>query len=103
MKRLTPGRSSPRRNPTSADFDFRIDIKDRQGAALFAEGVYGHRNVIYNAVPIYMADKQKDLDAIDLRGRHMMFTVESRKECAQIIDAFKKGTAASFGIKRIAK
>ena len=77
-------------------------LTDRTGAKFPVIQEFGYDSLL-NSVPFYMADKQKDLDAIDLRGRHMIFTVESRKECAQIIDAFKKGTPANGNIKRIAK
>lgn len=77
-------------------------LTDRTGARFPVIQEFGYDSLL-NSVPFYMADKQKDLDTIDLRGRHMIFTVESRKECAQIIDAFKKGTPASGNIKRIAK
>lgn len=77
-------------------------LTDRTGARFPVIQEFGYDSLL-NSVPFYMADKQKDLDAIDLRGRHMIFTVESKKECAQIIDAFKKCTPAGGNIKRIAK
>ena len=77
-------------------------LTDRTGARFPIVTEFGYDSLL-NSVPFYMADKQKDLDAIDLRGRHMMFTTETRKECAQIIDAFKKGMPTNGGIKRIAK
>jgi len=77
-------------------------LTDRTGARFPIIREFGYDSLL-NSVPFYMADKQKDLDAIDLRGRHMMFTLESKKECAQIIDAFKKGIPPSGAIKRIIK
>ena len=73
-------------------------IKDRQGVSFFTEGVFGHRNVIYNSVPIYMADKQEDIKNYSW---HFIFTNESKDAAYKIIDAYKKGTAASVSIKRI--
>ena len=73
-------------------------IKDRQGAALFAEGVYGHRNVIYNAVPIYMADKQNDIKNYSY---HFIFSDETRDMAYEVIEAYKKEKATQGGLKRI--
>ena len=73
-------------------------IKDRQGASLFVEGVYGHRNIIYNSVPIYMADKQSEIKGHSL---HFIFSDESMDEAYKIIEAYKKGLPTEKGMKRI--
>lgn len=73
-------------------------IKDRQGANLFVEGIYGHRNLIYNSVPIYMADKQRDIDDFSY---HFIFSDETKDEAYEIIEAYKKGLPTSMGMKRI--
>ena len=73
-------------------------VKDRQGASLFAEGVYGHRNVIYNAVPIYMADKENDIKPY---SPHFIFSDEGQSEAYEIIEAYKKGLPTTGGMKRI--
>lgn len=73
-------------------------IKDRQGADLFVHGAYGHRSIIYNSVPIYMADKQRDIGGYSY---HFIFSDESRKEAYEIIEAYKKGLPTSKGMKRI--
>ena len=73
-------------------------VKDRQGAELFAEGIYGHRNVIYNSVPIYMADKLSELKGF---SHHFIFSDEKRERAYEIIEAYKKGLPTNMGIKRI--
>ena len=73
-------------------------VKDRQGAELFAEGIYGHRNVIYNAVPIYMADKLSELKGF---SHHFIFSDEKRERAYEIIEAYKKGLPTNMGMKRI--
>ncbi len=73
-------------------------IKDRQGALLYAQGIYGHRNVIYNSVPIYMADKIREIEDY---SHHFIFSDEGRDEAYKIIEAYKKGLPANTGIKRI--
>ena len=73
-------------------------MKDRQGASLFAEGAFGHRNIIYNSVPIYMADKQNDIKNYSY---HFIFSDEKREEAYGIIEAYKKEKATQGGLKRI--
>ncbi len=73
-------------------------IKDRQGAELFAQGIYGHRNVIYNSVPVYMADRQGEINGYSY---HFIFSDESSCEAYEIIEAYKKGLPTSKGMKRI--
>ena len=73
-------------------------IKDRQGAQLFVEGVFGHRNIIYNSVPIYMADKQNDIKGYSY---HFIFSDETREQTCEIIEAYKKGLPTGMGMKRI--
>lgn len=73
-------------------------IKDRQGESLFVEGIYGHRNIMYNSVPIYMADKQ---DEIKHYSHHFIFSDENRDECYKIIEAYKKGLPTQGSKKRI--
>ena len=73
-------------------------LKDRQGTMLYARCDLGHRNVIYNSVPIYMADKIKD---IDMYSFHFIFSDEKREEAYKIIEAYKKGLPTNMGMKRI--
>ena len=73
-------------------------LKDRQGAMLYTRCEFGHRNVIYNSVPIYMADKIKDIENY---SHHFIFSDESDCEAYKIIEAYKKGQPANTGIKRI--
>lgn len=63
-------------------------------------------DILLNSVPFYMADKLSDLDLYGIRGRHLIFTLESRREAENIALAFKnggKGFTAPPKIKRILK
>lgn len=73
-------------------------IEDRQGAKMYAEGIYGHRNIIYNSVPIYMADR---LDKIENHSHHFIFTNENKRECYEIIESYKKALPPKGDVKRI--
>ena len=71
---------------------------DRQGAKLFVHGIYGHRNLIYNSVPVYMADKQEEISDF---STHFIFSQEKREECEKIIEAYKNKKAPSGAFRRI--
>ena len=73
-------------------------VKDRQGAMCFTQGIYGHRNVMYNSVPVYMADRQGE---ISKHSYHFIFADEDRKECYEIIEAYKKQKPSTKGMRRI--
>ena len=73
-------------------------LKDRQNADFYVEGIFGHRNIIYNSVPIYMADR---LDKLKDFSHHFIFTSESKKECYEIIEAYKNMLPTKNNIKRI--
>ncbi len=73
-------------------------MTDRQGANLFVQGIYGHRNLIYNSVPTYMADK---LNEINDFSHHFIFSSEKRSECEKIIEAYKNKKAPTGAFRRI--
>jgi putative protease len=74
-------------------------LTDRQGARLYVKGDSAHhRNIIYNSVPIYMADR---LDELSKHSLHFIFSDETKEECYQIIEAYKKKKAPSGSFKRI--
>lgn len=73
-------------------------LRDRTGAELYCEGIFGHRNIIYNSVPIYMADKSAQIADFSW---HFIFTDESRGECYNVIEAYKQGLTTSAKIRRI--
>lgn len=73
-------------------------IQDRQNASFYVEGVFGHRNIIYNSVPIYMADR---IDKLKGFSHHFIFTSETKKECHDIIEAYTKKQEPKGNVKRI--
>ncbi len=73
-------------------------LSDRTGAKMFFEGDYGHHTVIYNSVPIYMADKAEQIAPFSC---HFIFSDESMDECEGIITAYKNGTPTGEKIRRI--
>ena len=73
-------------------------LKDRQGVSFYTEGIFGHRCVIYNSVPIYMADKISDISNY---SHHFIFTDENRERCEEIINNYKNKKSINQGFKRI--
>lgn len=73
-------------------------LTDRTGAKMYCDGIYGHHNVIYNSVPIYMADKQND---IKNHSWHFIFTDETSEDCAEIIESYKYAIPTSKKVRRI--
>ncbi len=62
---------------------------DRRGVAFPVLRTYGHRSLIFNSVPIYMADKEEELKRARITQRHFIFTVESKAEAEEIINAYR--------------
>ncbi|MBR2460994.1 MAG: U32 family peptidase [Clostridia bacterium] len=80
-------------------------LTDRTGAVFPVMREFGY-DLLLNSVPFYMADKQKELDEYGVRGRHLIFTVESRRECAEIIRSYTDGQATALPrtpVRRIKK
>lgn len=78
-----------------------VTLTDRMGARFPVRSIPGCRNVIYNSVPLYMADKQNKLDAVGADVWHFMFTTENADEVNAVVSAYKNGDAAKVPIRRI--
>ena len=68
-------------------------ITDRHDTVFPMYGMSDCTNVIYNSVPIYMADKKSDLARTGITRYHFIFTDESPEECDRIIKAYMNGTS----------
>ncbi len=76
-------------------------MTDSIGAKLPIRRAWGHRNIIYNCVPIYMGDKP-DLIASSLVGeRRFFFTDESSGEAAEVIDKYRYGKPFEKDMRRL--
>lgn len=73
-------------------------LADRQNARLFVHGTFGHRNIIYNSVPVYMADR---LEQINTHSLHFIFSDETKNEVLEIIDAYKRRAMSRGDYRRI--
>jgi len=75
-------------------------LRDRRGAS-FPVVKEGKRDILINNVPVYMADKLKDVEAAGIQNRHFIFTDESEQEVSAIIEKYKKGLPDSGDFRRI--
>jgi len=79
----------------------RAALVDRRGISFPVAREWRHRNIIYNSLPTYMADRADKLDAADLSLRHFIFTTETKKEAEQVIEAYKKRLPPRGEVRRI--
>jgi putative protease len=79
----------------------RGSLTDRTGAIFPVVRELGHRNVIYNSVPVYMADKKAELDRAAALGHVFIFSDETSERAAEIIRAFESSEPSSSGIRRM--
>ena len=79
-------RNCPQKNGSGCS-DCRGEIVDRKGIAFPIRCRSGYSE-LYNSRPIYLAER---MDEFPLSFGLLYFTIEGREECAEIIDAYKKG------------
>jgi putative protease len=76
-------------------------MTDRRGFVFPIIRTGDHRNIVFNSMPTYMADRQDQLFGAGIVDRHFIFTVESGVEIDGVIDAYKKNRAANGTVRRI--
>ncbi len=62
-----------------------LPLRDRRGTDFPLSRAWKHRNIMYNSVPIFMADKQDELIRYRIEGGHYIFTDESRKTASALL------------------
>ena len=76
-------------------------LVDRRGARFAVCREWKHRNLIFNSVPVYMADRHEMLVKHRVLGEHFVFTDETVHEADEVIRAYMKGSLATMPIRRI--
>jgi len=76
-------------------------LTDRRGVRFPVLRTFDHRSIIFNSLPIYMADKQQELLRAGLDAHHFIFSTESEKEISAVIKAYNNRTSPSFEVRRI--
>lgn len=79
----------------------RTYMTDRRGAEFFVMGLEDCSNMIYNSVPVYMADKKEYLSSYPADRYHFIFSDEDKKKTDFIIESYIKEKAPQFDVRRI--
>lgn len=79
----------------------KVTLTDRRGAAFPVLREAPHRNVIYNSLPTCMSDRAAELDRAGVISRHFIFTTESAREVAEVIEVFENKAPLPFAVRRI--
>ena len=74
-------------------------LVDRKGVRFPVFKTFGHRSIIFNSAPFYMADKQAELDRARITMQHFVFTVENKTEAESVISSYKKHQRPSDNLK----
>lgn len=73
-----------------------LQLIDRLGISFPLTRAWEHRNILYNSVPIYMADRPNELSQIN--SKHFIFTDE---DIAEISSAYNGKKAPKISVRRI--
>ena len=77
-------------------------LTDRRGIRFPVFRESGHRNVIYNSFPTYMADREDDLIKNRVISRHFIFSDETSAQVDGVIRRYKEHTPpADSRVRRI--
>lgn len=79
----------------------RGSLTDRTGATFPLVREFSHRNVLYNSVPVYMADKRGDIERAAPLGEVFIFSDETCEEAENIISAYEKELPAKGRVRRM--
>ena len=74
---------------------------DRTGARFPILREFDHRNIIYNSLPTYMADKLDTLPPEELCARHFIFSSESESDAHSVIECYISGVPSASPVRRI--
>lgn len=79
----------------------RSSITDRRGTKFPILALPDCTNIIYNSVPIFMADKKAELYKTGADAWHFIFSDESPEEVDRIMECYENGSAHGGQITRI--
>ncbi len=76
------------------------NLRDRRGV-IFPVLREGGRSIVINSVPIYMADRKKEMKEKGMFSQHFLFTTETKKQVEEIIFSYQKGLPSKEAARRI--
>ena len=77
-------------------------LRDRRGV-LFPVMREAGRDIVFNSVPIYMADRLSELEGMGIINRHFIFSCEKKDAVRSVVEAYKKGLSPQGAFTRIRK
>lgn len=80
-----------------------LGLTDRRGVRFPLIRTWKHRNLLYNSVPIYMADRRPELERAGLTAGHFIFSTETAREAGEVLEAYRLGLGTDKKIRRINK
>lgn len=75
-------------------------LRDRRGV-VFPILQEGGRTIVINSVPVYMADRKKEMKEKGLLSQHFIFTTETKKEVETILLSYQQGLPSKEAARRI--
>ena len=66
-------------------------LKDRAGEEFICLPAYGCRTELFNAHPLWLADRREDYSKLGLNAVRLIFTTESPAECARVASCYLYG------------
>ena len=76
-------------------------LRDRTGARFPVLRCAGHRNQVFNSLPVSMTDREDVLLHSGILRRHFLFTVESPAEVDGVIAAMREGRPVGKEVRRV--
>ena len=83
--------------------DGKLALCDRRGVRFPVLRVFDHRSLICNSIPTCMSDMPERLAELGICGQHFIFTVETARECREVIEAFQRKKPLSVPVRRIGR
>ena len=75
-------------------------LVDRRGERFPMMREFEHRNLIFNSVPTYLGDKQRELNDNRILAKHLLFTTESAAEICRVLSAHRDFAPLSTPVRR---
>ncbi len=81
----------------------RLVLHDRKGVDFPVLRAWKHRSVIYNSLPTCLSDRMDEVHRAGLWHEHYIFSTETQRECARVIEDFKTGASPRGNVRRLVK
>ena len=75
-------------------------LVDRRGESFPMMREFSHRNLIFNSLPTYLGDRERELADNRIRARHLLFTTESADEILRVMAACSAARPLDTPVRR---